>query len=303
MHQINSEAVNWQVFGASMIGGTHLHQKQPKQDAMHWLPVSGRGHRVVTAVADGHGASTYFRSARGANYAVAAMTEVLKEFMGSQGKEPDLEVIEHWAHQELPKLIVGRWREEVEADLQAAPYSPQELALMDTATPPTPNDDNCTWLVPYGSTCLGLALTEHFIVALQLGDGDMGMVYPNGEAKWLIPDGPRQADHTTFSLCRPEAWKGFRARVHPLGDFPPALLSLTTDGFRGAFGNEMDFFRNGQRFLNIVRRRGLIRTAENLHNWMENHAQREDGDDITAAFVYLLGDYHSHKHLRSRHTR
>lgn len=289
------EKIQWQAFGVSAVGAHNLSRKQPKQDALHWLPVSGRGRRVALAVADGHGADRYFRSAKGANYAVNVMTEVLREFVQSHAKETDPGILNHWAQNELPALVCDRWRDEVRADLVKSPYAPEERTSLGLAESGAEDHQSEKALEPYGCTLLGVATTDNFLVALQLGDGNIALMDAEAEGRFVFENTESIAPH---SICRADAPALFRAMALPLGDKPPVLIAANTDGFRDAFATPQDFLARGQEFLLGMRKLGLLTVTQNLHQWVHKRAMAEPGDDISVGMLYLLEDYHIHSKQR-----
>jgi hypothetical protein len=296
MHAPDEDKLHWQAFGVSAVGAHNLNRKQPKQDALHWLPVSGRGRRVALAVADGHGADRYFRSAKGAHYAVNVMTEVLREFVQSHARETDPTVLQHWALNELPALVCDRWRDEVKADLAKQPYEPDERASIGLP----PNPDTYDWLTdkalePYGCTLLGVATTDHYLLGLQLGDGNIAIMDAAGTGRFLFENPESVEKH---SICQPTAPSLFRAVAIPLGPEPPVLVAANTDGFRNAFPSQEEFLRRGQEFLNGMRKLGLLAVVQNLHHWVNKRAMADPGDDISVGILYRIDDYHRHAQQR-----
>src|SRR4051794_19335248 len=153
----------WQVVGQSVRGATHERNGLPNQDAIQWLPSSGRGSSVVLAVADGHGSARYPRSHTGANIAVDVATKLIDDFLNSQAGADNLSLIKDATEDWLPRTLVRNWTEAVAENLKADPLSPDESTSVGPANE----------LVAYGTTLLAAAVTEHFAVYLQVGDGDI----------------------------------------------------------------------------------------------------------------------------------
>src|SRR4030095_11711054 len=63
----------------------------------------------------------------------------------------------------LPRTLVRNWTEAVVENLKPDPLSPNEYAFLGLADEP----------VAYGATLLAAAVTERFVLYLQLGDGDI----------------------------------------------------------------------------------------------------------------------------------
>ena len=190
----------WQVVGQSVRGATHERNGLPNQDAIHWLPSSGRGSAVVLAVADGHGSARYPRSHIGANIAVEIATKLIDDFLKSQADAANLSLIKDATEDWLPRTLVRNWTEAVAENLKADPLSPDEYASVGLADGP----------VAYGATLLAAAVTERFALYLQLGDGDILTVSDSGVVSRPVSKDDRLMGNETTSLCAPEAWRDFR---------------------------------------------------------------------------------------------
>src|SRR5215213_3653217 len=150
--------IAWQVVGQSVRGAAHERNGLPNQDAICWLPQSGRGPAAVLAVADGHGSSRYPRSHVGAAIAVEKSARLIEEFLHSQANVESLSLIKHAAEEWLPRALVRNWSEAVTEHLKTDPLYDYELSsIRDEAS------------IPYGTTLLVTAVTERFILYLQLG--------------------------------------------------------------------------------------------------------------------------------------
>jgi serine/threonine protein phosphatase PrpC len=276
-------ALTWQAFGVSAIGARHLRERKPKQDAINWQPVSGRGRRLALAVADGHGSDPYFRSAKGANFAVQVGTDICKQFLESHwARGPQATVLE-WINQELPQRILASWREAVAADLDKSPYQPQELAQMEANSA----EQASTSMIPYGTTLLVVGLTDELLVALQIGDGDLLACTREGAVQHLIP--PLVSDQLgQSSLCYAEQASDFRTYARPLAEIDPGLVLLCTDGYATAFTEENQFLDQPAQLYSLLRERGLLPGSEALERDVNDRANASPGDDITVGVAYLL---------------
>src|ERR1041384_4368574 len=96
----------WQVVGQSVRGATHERNGLPNQDAIRWLPSSGRGSSVVLAVADGHGRARYPRSHAGANLAVEIATKLIYDFLNSHAGDDNLSLTKDATEEWLPRTLV-----------------------------------------------------------------------------------------------------------------------------------------------------------------------------------------------------
>jgi serine/threonine protein phosphatase PrpC len=71
---------DWRIIGESIQGASHKRSGQPNQDAIALSPASGDSLPLILAVSDGHGGAKYFRSDKGASFAVGAAIDTLLLF-------------------------------------------------------------------------------------------------------------------------------------------------------------------------------------------------------------------------------
>ena len=265
----------WQVVGQSVRGATHERNGLPNQDAIRWLPSSGRGSSVVLAVADGHGSARYPRSHTGANIAVDVATKLIDDFLNSQASADSLSLIKDATEEWLPRTLVRNWTEAVAENLKADPLSPDESTSVGLA------DE----LVAYGTTLLAAAVTERFAFYLQLGDGDILTVSESGVVSRPLSKDERLIGNETTSLCAPEAWRDFRAGFQLLRQSHPALILLSTDGYPNSFRDESGFFQVGSDLLSMIHEHGLSKVNESLGGWLSDSTRAGSGDDVTLGII------------------
>lgn len=211
----------WQAVTATERGAAHRAAGLPNQDAVAVLPLAASGG-LVAAVADGHGHSRHFRSARGARLAVAIGGEAAREFAAGPDSPPG-EAEEELRRTLVPE-VVTRWRDAVHRDVAAEPFTAAEDALR--------RDDDVT--IPYGTTLLlAVGLGERLLLA-QIGDGDIVCVRPDGTALPTVPGDPLLDGRHTTSLCSPDAAGSFRVAAVDLARTPVLAALLATDGYGNA---------------------------------------------------------------------
>lgn len=260
--------VEWRVVGRSVRGATHERNGLPNQDAIHWLPVSGRGSSAVLAVADGHGSPRYSRSHIGAALAVERGAQLVDEFLNSQVDVDNLSLIKHAAEEWLPRALVRNWSEAVDEHLKSDPL---------------PLDEGSS--IAYGTTLLIAAVTERFICYLQLGDGDILTVNDRGEVSQPLAKDERLLGNETTSLCATDAWRDFRVNFQPLTQSHPALVLLSTDGYPNSFRDEPGFFKVGSDLWQMIQEHGLARVEADLAGWLLHSTRAGSGDDVTLGIL------------------
>jgi serine/threonine protein phosphatase PrpC len=271
-------SIQWQVVGQSVRGAAHDRNGLPNQDAIYWMPASAVGPSVVLTAADGHGSARYSRSHIGAALAVERAAQLMDEFLQNQANVDNLSLIKHAVEEWLPRALVRNWSEAVAENLKRDPLTPDELFLLDDVESP----------VAYGATLIVAAVTERFMLYLQLGDGEILTVSEGGQVvRPLIKDERLFANETT-SLCAPEAWRDFRVSFQPLTQSPPALILISTDGYPNSFRDEAGFLQVGSDILQMVRENGLASVNDHLAGWLRDSTRAGSGDDVTLGILSSL---------------
>jgi len=266
-------SIQWQVVGQSVRGAAHERNGLPNQDAIYWLPSVGYGPSVVLAAADGHGSARYSRSHIGARLAVEKAVQLVDEFLASQSNVDNVSLIKHATEEWLPRALVREWSDAVAEDVKKDPLSADDSA------------------VAYGATLLVAAVTERFILYLQLGDGEILSVSNDGAvARPLVKDERLFANETT-SLCAPEAWRDFRVSFQPLTQTRPALILLSTDGYPNSFRDEAGFLQVGSDVLRMIRENGLASVSDHLAGWLRDSTRAGSGDDVTLGILCSLDTF------------
>jgi hypothetical protein len=224
-------------------------------------------------VADGHGSTSCFRSAKGAALAVEAAVTVLRDF-AARYREYEAAAA---AAVELPQGLVERWRQLVIEDLATSP-------VLDSERPPRNGRIGSEWR-PYGSTLLAVLGTLSHVLYLQLGDGDILVVSDEGAVTRPWPRDSRLMGVETTSLCGPDAVQDTRVVVEPHAGASPAMVLLATDGYANSFREDDGFLRTGWDLLDMVRASGVDTVEQNLESWLNEASELGSGDDITLAML------------------
>ena len=213
---------SWLVLTASQIGAAHQATGLPNQDAVAARQI--RPDVLVAAVADGHGHRRHFRSARGSQFAVAVACEAAHELAARLDDFQAAGPIESEALGKLVPAITAGWRDAVRADVAADPFTAREGA--------TRRGDNA--LIAYGSTLLLAIAGRRWLVLVQIGDGDIVGIQPDGRPLLAVPGDPSLDGRQTTSLCGQFAEEEFRAAVVDTSRTPLLGIMLATDGYGNA---------------------------------------------------------------------
>jgi len=295
----------WRVVGSSVVGASHQRSDKPNQDRIRFPQGQPAAMPLVVALADGHGGKAYFRSDRGAEFAVETALDVCRQL----GEKTWETIRDEKIKDTYSREIYLKWREKVRADFNANPFSEQEIAILGKTKgdnsalktterkgpklPDVPSDDEVT---AYGSTLIVCVVHDSFILLLQLGDGNVLFVSPTGEVDRALPKDERNFGNETTSLCLPEAWTDFRFRLYPLesADAAPALIMLSTDGYANSFAQESGFEQAGRDFLEMICehpdgvQEGIAAIQQALSGWLGTVSEKGSGDDTTVGVLCNL---------------
>lgn len=278
--------IRWSVTGASVRGANHTRNHRPNQDAIAWQSAPHTSAPAVIAIADGHGATRYVRSHRGAKLAVQLAKEILSDFAETHEHTRDLAGVAHLAAEQLPRTLVRTWQDLVRADLAARPLSPaEETRWLDDRKPDAVRDP----MRAYGSTLVTAVVSSRYLLFCHLGDGDILTVNSEGVVtRTPLPVDTRLVANQTTSLCGPDAWNDLRVYFQPITERPPALIMLSTDGYANSFADEQGFFTTAADLLRAFQANGVQHTTNRLPHWLHATSAGGSGDDISVGLAYRL---------------
>ena len=139
----------------------------------------------------------------------------------------------------------------------------------------------------YGTTLLGMLITDSYVFAFQIGDGDMMMV--DAESASPVLESEKILGTETHSLSKVDAWKKsvFAVRRKDIDEGKPYLYMLTTDGMVNSFLSEEAFRKTCREYYDSIREHGFDKVCDNLGNWLSETSTLGCGDDITMVMVYV----------------
>jgi Protein phosphatase 2C len=213
----------WQVLAATERGAAHHARGLPNQDAVAHGEIGDGG--AVVAVADGHGHSRHFRSAQGAQLAVAAACAVVRELIGCPPAGAQAQQVAEDFRATLVPAILARWRQEVGADFAGSPFTRAEKQLR------WPGDNP---VIAYGTTLLVAAACQDWLLLAQIGDGDIVGIRADGAPLLPVPRDPLLDGHHTTSLCSYGADQSFRVAAVDIPARSLVGVLLATDGYANA---------------------------------------------------------------------
>jgi Protein phosphatase 2C len=257
----------WKILGYSVKGAKHRRSNLGNQDAIRWYPKLGDCGRVALSVADGHGSTHSFRSARGAELATRVSESVALELFEVVDSAA-LSLINERLINSVPRYIKQQWREAVTRDIADNPFSEEELSLVGEFDP----------YVTYGTTLVSVVISEQFIAAWQIGDGDITVIDEHGNCSWLLPQREKLLGNDVRSLSDPIAERHFQVGL--FGTIPPMVI-VSTDGLSNSYEDDEAFLKFSSDLYKIAVYDGFEVLEENMLPWLDKLTESGSGDDIT----------------------
>jgi serine/threonine protein phosphatase PrpC len=292
---VNISPPQWLCTGKSVRGASHDRSGLPNQDAIAWYPESRIGAPLILAVSDGHGSAKSFRSDRGARFAVNTAIEVIHEFLladiSTNINTSIVKNMEDMVKRLLPTKITDRWKDIVRADIEQNEFTEAEkTTLLNKEGEKGLNSIQKNQLLPYGATLLVVAITDFFILYLQIGDGDILRVDEDGQTTKPLLRDPSLIGNETTSLCMDKAWNQFQivveAKHNPAER--PALILLSTDGYSNSYASDEEFFKIGGDYLQEIREICIDSVEQQLEELLKGISTGGSGDDITIGIIQKI---------------
>lgn len=286
------------IIGESVTGDSHIRHNIERQDS--FLIVDGvhkqsrsksaaqkyyndlpDGVKII-AVADGHGSASCPYSKSGSQTAANVFCDIMAEFAvkyKENMKELFITLNREGETTRIARAIVNDWERRI---LQVHGLNHREVPRDEQNN----IDPEAIWK-QYGTTLLGMMITEDFIFSLQLGDGDI--TYVDQEKVSPVIEGDKILGVETHSISKPNSWKKVLTRVVSLDSSidKPFMYVLSTDGWVNSHASELDFHKTCQDYLGMIQEHGAETVESNLAAWLSETSKMGCGDDITVVCVYF----------------
>lgn len=291
---------SWRGFGASVRGANHKRANLPNQDAWKLGRPSATNGALVAAVADGHGSPKACRSELGARFAVEVAVDALTQFVDAFADQALPHV--RTGMDRLPVEIVREWRRRVMLHYPWNQLLDEEYARVKETMGESVADSLRAVdgiYAAYGTTLLVCAVTDRYILYLQIGDGDILAATPQTvEVFRPIPvdEGLIANATTSLSMAPDRVLSSFRKHFQVVQDYPPELVVLATDGYSNSFSTTEGFQRVATDFLGMLGSEGQESVERQLTEWLDAASEAGSGDDVTVA---VLWNCKSHAEPRS----
>lgn len=272
LHMIRS------VFGASVQGASHIRSGVECQDSLKKV-VKDSG-AVILAVADGHGSESCPYSKTGSFVAVNVFCKTMEDYLETYAGQQEMlfTLLKREGDTKIAQEIDAEWKRRI---LRLHARCKREIPLDEGQ-----NKDREAVYKLYGSTLLGLVITEEFLFAFQLGDGDIVKVSENGVYSVIEPD--KILGTETHSLSKSESWKKAITliRKREEEELRPVMYMLSSDGLANSYKNDEEFKKTCMDYYVLLKEHGVKAVADHLKTWLQETSEMGCGDDITALFAY-----------------
>lgn len=266
------------VFGESVQGASHIRSGRECQDSLKKL-VKDSGS-VILAVADGHGSDSCPYSKEGSLAAVSVFCKILGDYLDTYAGQQEMlfTFLKREGDTKIAQEIDVEWKRRI---LRLHTKCRREIPLDENR-----NKDREAVYKLYGSTLLGLVITEDFLFAFQLGDGDIVKVSESGV--YSVIDGDKILGTETHSLSKAESWKKAITliRKREEREKKPVMYMLSSDGFSNSYKNDEEFKKTCMDYYALLKEHGVKAVSEQLKTWLQETSEMGCGDDITALFAY-----------------
>ncbi len=263
----------------TVIGASHIKRGTVCQDSSLSCELPDRR---ISVVCDGHGGSDYFRSDRGSRFAAEAFTECMKDpdvisvlSAAATQKQQSIRI------EQLIKSIIARWNKLVERDINEHPFSEDELSNI-SGKAQRRYETGERLQSAYGTTLIGVIMTENFWLGLQIGDGKCVAVSKDGEFTQPIPWDEQCFLNVTTSICDENAAKEFRFCFERT---LPSAVFIGSDGIDDCFATDerlYDFYRLTLRSFAQTNDQTAV---SQLKDYLPTLSERGSGDDMSVGII------------------
>lgn len=266
------------VFGASVQGASHIRNGRECQDSLKKV-VKDAGS-VILAVADGHGSDSCPYSKTGSFVAVNVFCKILGDYLETYADQPEMlfTFLKREGDTKIAQEIDAEWKRRI---MRLHIRCKREV-------PPGADHHKEKEAVYrlYGSTLLGMVITEGFLFAFQLGDGDIVKVSEN--RVYHVIEADKILGTETHSLSKTESWKKAitLTRKREENEQMPVMYMLSSDGLSNSYKNEEEFKKTCMDYYSLLKEHGVKAVSDQLKTWLQETSEMGSGDDITALFAY-----------------
>lgn len=268
-------------FDFHIVGESHIKKNIVCQDSSFNYSDE---NMVIAMVADGHGSPEYFRSEIGSKFATESALECIKNYIASESLDTCLEDDVENSIKELEKNIFEKWNEKVKKHYTKNPFTEEEYK--NVSQKKLEKYLNGVRLeTAYGTTLIGVVVTEKFCLGVQIGDGKCVEFYEDGTVKQSIPWDENCFLNQTTSICEEDAFLKFR---HFYSEEKPIALYLCTDGVDDTYQNEEQLYSMFRRFTSNFVEEGLEKGIKQIGEFLPLLSKKGSGDDVSVSGIFNI---------------
>ncbi len=295
------------VFGESVRGASHIRNGRECQDSLK--KVEKDENTLILAVADGHGSDSCPYSKTGSEVAVNVFCKIMGDYLETYAGEPELLLtfLKREGDTKVAQAIDAEWKRRIlklHSKYKREIISDSENNVTDAEHDITDTEDNVLDAESgvsgigrnkdkeaiyrmYGSTLIGLVITNEFLFAFQLGDGDIVKVSEMGVQNIIEAD--KILGTETHSLSKAESWKKAITFIKKQEENEPLpiMYMLSSDGMANSYKNDDEFKKTCSDYFDLLKEHGAKAVSDNLKAWLSETSELGCGDDITALFAYF----------------
>lgn len=270
--------MNRNIFGESVQGASHIRINKECQDSCKKIDFIE--DVAIIAVADGHGSDSCPFSKTGSEIAVNVFCKVMTDFCSHF--EDNMDALMTYLNREgdtkVAQVIDAEWKKRV--------YKQHINNKREILIDANGEKDKASVYKQYGSTLLGIMITNTYVFAFQLGDGDI--MYIDGDGVKLVIEGDKILGTETHSLSKKDSWKKAITVVSKRDAEMnlPHLYMLSSDGMANSFTSQEEFYKTCNEYFGLIGEHGCKTVAGNLKDWLNETSTMGCGDDITVMFGY-----------------
>lgn len=261
-----------QIYGESVQGASHSRIGKVCQDS---CKIDCFDQKIyVASVADGHGSEDCPFSDEGSFCATKIFCRLMIDYYRTYKDEVALlRFLQAEGEIKIAKTIDYEWKKMIEGIHK---QKKRDLTI---------DEDDVYKL--YGTTLLGIAITDLFVYAFKIGDGNITYIDKN-EAFSVIQD-EKILGVETHSLSKRDSWRRAYTKllIRKQDIDLPYMYMLTTDGFANSFVSENEFYKNCKGYFDMIEIHGFKPVKDNLEAWLRETSDQGCGDDITAVLAFF----------------
>jgi len=275
-------------FSISVQGASHRKIKKICQDCSKHHPATKKEAKyTIAAVSDGHGGDKYFRSHIGSQQAVKVAISSLHNYLGASdfmktmqdntvsGEKKDDLIIT------LEESIIAKWNKAIEAELNAAEFTEDEIKTLDDEYKEKILDKSLDYrFKTYGATLIAAVVFENFWFGFQIGDGTF-VIKQNGEYSQPIELDPKCVGVNVTSICDANAIRYFH---HAMGYGVPEAIFIASDGVDESFATVEGLYKF---YDNIIKNSNedWDGNVKEIEAYLPELSEKGSRDDISLAAI------------------